>query len=93
MKTIYVIGDRCDRTGTVTTTESIQKWFWFTFLTYNMKLTLEEAKAICNGMNQQRIEKMRTNKHEHQIDDSLRYQEDFVLSPTIHADEAIDQGT
>lgn len=54
-----------------------------------IKFTLEQAKAICNGMNQQRIERINASVPQYQVDDSLRYQEDFVLSPTIYIDEEI----
>lgn len=57
-----------------------------------IKFTLEQARAICNGMQQQRMERIQGKMQS--MDDSLRFKEDFILYPTQHEEnEIIDQGT
>lgn len=46
-----------------------------------IKFTIEQAKAICAGLNQQRMERINASRHIDKVDDSLRFQEDFVLHP------------
>jgi hypothetical protein len=47
-----------------------------------IKFTIEQARAICAGLNQQRMEKINASRHTDKVDDSLRFQEDFVLHPS-----------
>ena len=60
------------------------------------KLTVQQAKAICDGMNKQRMERIQGDMRAHTdtVDASLCFKEDFILYPTNHEeDEIIDQGT
>jgi hypothetical protein len=59
-----------------------------------IRFTLEQAKAISSGMNQQRMEKIqnKTFVDSHSIDDSIHYKEDFIIYNTSNENnEIIDQ--
>jgi len=56
-----------------------------------LRFTIQWARAICKGMNDQRNEKIKTelNKHKFKtdVDESLRFQEDFIIYDTTHEEE------
>lgn len=51
-----------------------------------MELTTQEARTICDWLNQWRI-----NKQSWQLDDSLRFQEDFILSEPTNESKTDDK--
>ena len=46
-----------------------------------IKFTIQEARAICDWLNKWRIEKNTKLINKKQVDESLLYKEDFILSP------------
>lgn len=62
----------------------------------NIKFTLAEARAICDGLNQRRMERIqgKMQQQSDQVEDSLRYKDDFILYDNNHEEnEVIDRGT
>lgn len=53
-----------------------------------MELTTQEARAICNWLNKRRIDRQTG-----QLDDSLRFQEDFILSEPTNESKTDDGQT
>lgn len=53
-----------------------------------MELTKQEARAICDWLNQ-----WRTDRQTGQLDDSLRFQEDFILSAQTNESKTDDKQT
>jgi hypothetical protein len=53
-----------------------------------MELTIQEARTICDWLN-----KRRTDKQSGHVDDSLRFQEDFILSSTNNESKTDDGPT